>query len=716
MRIQTAFKWSVLSALCVLTLHGCGEDKVSCPDTIRPVAVTDLTATPESDSSVVLTWTAPGDDGDQGRASLYDIRYSAMPDTSSDWWESSLRVADPPIPKFPGFPETTVVGDLTPETAYYFALKTADDVPNWSNLSNVASCTTSVVPDDIPPAAVTDLIAANVGATFITLIWTASGDDGHDGTASRYDLRYSTSDGSGGWWDSGTRVSVPLSPKLFGQVESFTVTDLDPETHYYFALKVGDEAGNWSDLSNVVAPTTRSRGYPELTVTSAAFGKRSWQGWSYDTEDFEVPAGSVHDLSVSGDAGWYGDTITGYSFGWDLENIATPQTDPQGNGAWTPWSTTAPTITARFTEPGDRYLYIKCRDSEEGMTLGTIHFSVVTLSATKYLGYIDDWRFYPESTAEPLDDAAWQSMLEGYDYGQGWGESSWDEWDAPLGEEIPTLEFLSQFRVLVWSINDNRMIPASSKSAWFQMNDLNSSNVLALYLGSELEDGEKGKLWAFGRGMIESTVLPYADMYCEYPFAVREDAPLASCYIRSRSFGFDFLHIRGDYVKTNPGSGGALVDLFTGAGDLLAYPYLNTDPLPIEGYTTPPAAELYPSLPSRLEPDPAKYRSLSFWFSEVLEYPLPDSDTQLLFYDQSSGGETGLIPLYKYKAKAASSKASGRYCGFRYMPQGSYDHGEIVYFFFPMYPIYSDQARATAKVVLSDWFGLPDPDGAAARR
>ena len=39
-------------------------------------------------------------------------------------------------PKSAGQPETLTVTGLTPSTTYYFALKIADEIPNWSALSN----------------------------------------------------------------------------------------------------------------------------------------------------------------------------------------------------------------------------------------------------------------------------------------------------------------------------------------------------------------------------------------------------------------------------------------------------------------------------------------------------------------------------------------------------------------------------------------------------
>ena len=102
-----------------------------------------------------------------------------------------------------------------------------------------------------------------------------------------------------------------------------------------------------------------------------------------DTETYEVPLGSSYEFTISGEAGWYGGVVTGYSFGWDLEDIGTEETHPDGIGAWTPWSTTRTSVLAQFTEPRDYFLHIKCKDDEGAMTLATIHFDVVTLNTTK---------------------------------------------------------------------------------------------------------------------------------------------------------------------------------------------------------------------------------------------------------------------------------------------------------------------------------------------
>jgi hypothetical protein len=487
---------------------------------------------------------------------------------------------------------------------------------------------------------------------------------------------------------------------------------------YAVAIRAVDEAGAVEPLlllnKNMLwVGATQRNSFPEITLESTAFGVREWQGWTQDTELYEVPLGSIYEFSISGDAGWYGGLITGYSFGWNLPSIDITETDPDGIEAWTPWSTSRTSITARFTEAEDQFLYVKCKDDGGGVSLATIHFNVITLNPTKNLCYIDDWRKYTETgpNGEPLDDEVWQTMLKGYNYGVDWRELVWDLWEKPYGEEMPSLRFLSQFKVVVWSLMDNRSINPLEKSAWYNMNRLDNVNVLAVYMGSEDNDGQKGKVWAFGRGLVESSVLPRSEEVCEYPFEVNADAPLDACSISKGSFAYDLMHIQGDYQRSEPSSGGARINLFDGANDKPTHVYVDTagPGIPDDQYTRPPAAQLYPSLLPRLELHPDWQRN-RFSVCEVLEYPKPAQEVQEMFFDTWLNRMTNLIPIYKYSARSNRSKAHNMYCGFRYIPAGLSDHGEFVYFFFPMFPFKDDQIRATAKVVLSDWFALPDPD------
>jgi hypothetical protein len=112
------------------------------PDNIPPADVIDLAASNPTATSIDLTWTAPGDDGDTGTASQYDIRYSASQIVTETDWEAAVQCPDKLYPSSAGTTESFTVTGLSPATTYWFALKTADEAPNWSGLSNGPSETT----------------------------------------------------------------------------------------------------------------------------------------------------------------------------------------------------------------------------------------------------------------------------------------------------------------------------------------------------------------------------------------------------------------------------------------------------------------------------------------------------------------------------------------------------------------------------------------------
>jgi len=116
-------------------------------DTTPPARITDLTAS-ASAAAVTLSWTAPGDDGLIGRASAYDLRYSALP-LFQNSPNLGTTVSDVPAPAYSGTPQNYTFTSLTPGYTYYFAIRARDEtVPQqWSPWSNVVAA--SVVPFDL---------------------------------------------------------------------------------------------------------------------------------------------------------------------------------------------------------------------------------------------------------------------------------------------------------------------------------------------------------------------------------------------------------------------------------------------------------------------------------------------------------------------------------------------------------------------------------------
>ena len=232
-------------------------------DTTAPAAITDLALSAAAFTSITLSWTAPGDDGNTGTAQSYDIRYSTSTITEGNW-SSATTITGEPIPSVAGSSESMVVSNLTSGTTYYFAIKTSDEEPNISDLSNVPSLATlsttgtgitviSVGFSHIPPASIIDLDASNATASSVDLTWTASGDDGNTGTANTYDIRYSTSEITDLNWSLATQVTGEPTPSMAGASESMTISELSPDTRYYVAMKTLDRIPNESRLSNLVS-------------------------------------------------------------------------------------------------------------------------------------------------------------------------------------------------------------------------------------------------------------------------------------------------------------------------------------------------------------------------------------------------------------------------------------------------------------------------------
>ena len=115
------------------------------PDTTPPAQIITLQTSNPQLNSIDLTWRAPGDDGNSGQATQYDIRYFTASISDSNW-ANATQCQNEPVPAVAGGRQTFVVTGLQPGTQYYFAMKTRDEVNNWSSISNIAVGMTTPIP------------------------------------------------------------------------------------------------------------------------------------------------------------------------------------------------------------------------------------------------------------------------------------------------------------------------------------------------------------------------------------------------------------------------------------------------------------------------------------------------------------------------------------------------------------------------------------------
>lgn len=141
-----------LELLCTLAAQAVGSATytVQLADVTPPAQITNLAGGAHR-NGVVLSWTAPGDDGNVGQAAEYDLRYSVGP--MVDFW-SSTPIPIPP-PQAAGAFESACTDWLTQCTWYGFAIRTKDESGNWSAispfLSKQTTCSGASILCDLSP-------------------------------------------------------------------------------------------------------------------------------------------------------------------------------------------------------------------------------------------------------------------------------------------------------------------------------------------------------------------------------------------------------------------------------------------------------------------------------------------------------------------------------------------------------------------------------------
>jgi M6 family metalloprotease-like protein len=107
------------------------RDAISQPDVTAPASPALVLGAGRS--TIAVSWTAPGDDGSNGTASLYDLRRSASPITDANFPQATVVPTGSPAPA--GVAECAGVQSLPRCTRQYFALRVLDDLGNASLLS-----------------------------------------------------------------------------------------------------------------------------------------------------------------------------------------------------------------------------------------------------------------------------------------------------------------------------------------------------------------------------------------------------------------------------------------------------------------------------------------------------------------------------------------------------------------------------------------------------
>jgi hypothetical protein len=160
------------------------------------------------------------------------------------------------------------------------------------------------------------------------LHWTATGDDGPIGRATRYDIRRSLMPITTANFFLGDTVSGAPPPATAGTPQSCNVILPVAGLTYYFALRAVDERGNWSVVSNVASYTAPIVDVAEPGLQVRAF-EPPWPNPARGRAMFRIasPSGDATEVSVYDALGrrvrtlWDGQLEPGrHGVEWDLRD------------------------------------------------------------------------------------------------------------------------------------------------------------------------------------------------------------------------------------------------------------------------------------------------------------------------------------------------------------------------------------------------------------
>jgi PQQ-dependent dehydrogenase (s-GDH family) len=235
---------------------------ITTPDTQAPTAPANLAASNITQTDLTLAWIASTDNV---AVAGYDVYQNGIKITTSLITSTTYNVTG-----------------LTLATAYQFYVTAKDAAENISVASNNISVTTLSVPDIEVPTAPSNLIAANVTQSSLTLSWAAATDNI---AVTGYDI-----------YQNAIKINtLPVT------VLTYNVTDLTALTAYSYYVIARDAANNLSASSNeitVTTPDTQAPAAPTGLTTSGLTAVSVVLTWLPSTDNIAVTGYDVYQNNV----------------------------------------------------------------------------------------------------------------------------------------------------------------------------------------------------------------------------------------------------------------------------------------------------------------------------------------------------------------------------------------------------------------------------------
>jgi len=556
-----------------------------------------------------------------------------------------------------------------------------------------------------------------------------------------------------------------------GDTSSIALANLTPATIYYFAIVAFDETGAFEPRfnldSNVLAfrPVAFVLG-PVITVFNPYFAKTQATGGIIPiperTYPVAIPAGQPTTFNWSAIPGVAGTYITGYRWAIDLPDSdvydSTARTGPNDDTHWTDWSilfsyTTVGPYSPGPGDPTHHRLYIEARDYYGTVSLLTLDLQIVSLAPSRPLLVIDDmygaltrrnatppYIVLPNRYPTEAEQDTFYYAVGGFPDSLRILSGTPGAVSQPgcfAGFDYDTLDYqfwptegiglaeLARYQVVAAYTDQPSSAQRDAKfggdqpmTALRYMNTIGHENWLALYASLG------GKLWLFGDGTTSAIAGGYYSRIVatgtpRLPLTSGVD-PRADLLVPG-DFLYDFCHLRSELNVPDP----AFNSFTSGAALKACLPYLPQYALapgeavpadrskdPRVGPSAARTAVRWSGLPRltlaatrTANADPTRRIERQTW-----------AITKPLEVTEGSGAATQSVmdTLYLYQSITYDPNdvqlpvADGLPNAVDY--HGS-EHGEVVWFGFPLYDFELDQARQLTSLVLTN-LGVPRTPGA----
>lgn len=222
-----------------------------------PLAVADLAVTAGADGQLTLQWTSPALPAKAGGGIGYALRHTA-PGREDDPWEAWTALPAPAADAEAGALHEHTVTGLEAGRTYALRLRARWNEGPWSEASNPVIATAAADHDRTRPAPVAGLRQWAAGRTWLTVAWAVAGDDSVYGTATGYEVRWSTAPIDEGNWAAAALHEGQVTPASKPGLLQITITGLADSTDHWVGVRAVDDAGLRSGLGTPLACLTDS--------------------------------------------------------------------------------------------------------------------------------------------------------------------------------------------------------------------------------------------------------------------------------------------------------------------------------------------------------------------------------------------------------------------------------------------------------------------------